>query len=248
MARRRMFSMDIIDTDHFLEMPMSTQLLYFHLSMRADDDGFVSSPKRILRLIGVAEDDFKMLLAKEYIIPFQSGVCVIKHWKIHNYIRSDRYKETIYKQEKELLIEEDNVYQLPDNGIPNVIPDDIPTVSTGKVRLGKVRLGKVSKEYIPHKEIITHLNSRANTKYRHSTPKTKDLIDARCNEGFTLDDFKTVIDKKCKEWKGTEFEQYLRPQTLFGTKFESYLNQKVGSKIKSDINNSSANLEGVDEL
>jgi len=101
---------------------------------------------------------------------------------------------------------------------------------------------------IPYQEIVDHLNLKAKTRYKHTGKKTKDLIKARYNEGFTLDDFKTSIDKKCKEWLGTEFEKYLRPETLFGTKFESYLNQKVGSKIKSDINNSSANLEGVDEL
>jgi uncharacterized phage protein (TIGR02220 family) len=221
-----MFSMDIIDTDYFLEMPATTQLLYFHLAMRADDDGFVSSPKRILRLIGSSEDDLKMLLRKEFVIPFDSGVCVIKHWKIHNYIQSDRYNETIYTEEKKQLT-------IADNKSYEVDTECIQDGYTGKVRLVKESQGKESKDTIPFKEIIDHLNNKTNSHYKHSTPKTKDLIEARHNEGFTLADFKKVIDNKSKEWKGTEFEQYLRPQTLFGTKFESYLNQRVeGSEPK----------------
>ena len=103
MAERRMFSKTIIDSDAFLDMPMSTQLLYFHLSMRADDDGFVNSPHRIQKLIGANDDDLRLLIAKQYIIPFDSGIVVIKHWKIHNYIQNDRYRPTIYQKEKSLL-------------------------------------------------------------------------------------------------------------------------------------------------
>lgn len=98
-----MFSLQIVDTDAFLDMPHSSQLLYFHLSMRADDDGFVSNPKKIMRTVGSQEDDYKVLLAKRFIIPFDNGVCVIKHWRINNYIRNDRYKETVYEDEKKQL-------------------------------------------------------------------------------------------------------------------------------------------------
>jgi uncharacterized phage protein (TIGR02220 family) len=120
--------------------------------------------------------------------------------------------------------------------------------STPELEKEKKKEIKTEKEHIPYTDIINYLNEKTNSRYKPTTSKNRELIKSRWNEGFDLDDFKTAIDKKCKEWKGTEFEQYLRPQTLFGTKFESYLNQKVGSKIKSDINNSSANLEGVDEL
>ena len=89
MAERRMFAKTIIDSDAFLEMPLSSQALYFHLSMRADDDGFINNPKKIQRVIGASEDDLKLLVAKSFIIPFESGIVVIKHWKIHNYIQSD---------------------------------------------------------------------------------------------------------------------------------------------------------------
>ena len=120
MAEKRMFSKKIIDTDWFMDMPASTQNLYFHLSMRADDDGFVSSPKRIIKLIGATDDDYKILIAKKFIIPFDSGVCVITDWRINNYLRSDRYIETVYKEEKATLIENENgKYEL---GIPTVYP------------------------------------------------------------------------------------------------------------------------------
>ena len=89
MADRRMFAKTIIDSDSFLDMPLSTQALYFHLSMRADDDGFINNPKKVQRMIGCSEDDLKLLVAKNFIIPFESGIVVIKHWKIHNYIRGD---------------------------------------------------------------------------------------------------------------------------------------------------------------
>ena len=100
MAERRMFAKTIIDSDAFIDMPLSTQTLYFHLSMRADDDGFINNPKKIQRMIGATDDDLKLLLAKRYILAFDSGVIVIKHWKIHNYIEKDRYKPTVYIEEK----------------------------------------------------------------------------------------------------------------------------------------------------
>jgi hypothetical protein len=103
MAERRMFAKTIIDSDDFLDMPMSTQALYFHLAMRADDDGFLNNPKKIQRVIGASDDDFKILLTKQYILAFDSGVIVIRHWKIHNYIQSDRYRPTMFKDEREQL-------------------------------------------------------------------------------------------------------------------------------------------------
>ena len=108
MAERRMFAKTIIDSDAFIDMPLSTQALYFHLSMRGDDDGFINNPKKIQRMIGASDDDLKMLIVKKFIIPFDSGIVVIKHWKIHNYIRGDRKKETVYPEEMALLMEKEN--------------------------------------------------------------------------------------------------------------------------------------------
>lgn len=140
MAERRMFAKTIIDSDAFLDMPQSSQLLYFHLSMRADDDGFLNNPKSIMRNVGCKDDDINLLILKKFLIPFASGVVVIKHWKIHNYIRNDRYKETKYKEEKNTLcLDENNAYTQSNNmlGIPNDNRMDTQD------RLGEVRLGKV---------------------------------------------------------------------------------------------------------
>lgn len=142
-----MFAKTIIDSDLFLDMPSSTQCLYFHLSMRADDDGFINNPKKIQRMVGSGDDDLKLLIAKNFIIPFESGVVVIKHWKIHNYIQKDRYKETLYKDEKlQLNTGKNKEYIL---GIPNDNNMDTKCIhdvsnSETQVRLGKVRLGKYS--------------------------------------------------------------------------------------------------------
>lgn len=108
MAKKRMFSLDIIDTDLFQEMPQTSRLLYYELCMRADDDGFVGNPKKIQKIVGCSDDDFKVLISKQFIIPFDTGIVVIKHWKIHNYIAKDRYKETIYSDEKSQLYQEKN--------------------------------------------------------------------------------------------------------------------------------------------
>ena len=140
MAERRMFAKTVIDSDAFLDMPLSTQALYFHLSMRADDDGFINNPKKIQRLLGCSDDDMKILGAKKFLIPFDSGVVVIKHWKIHNYIRKDRYKETVYKQEKSALtVKENQAYTI---GLPCGQPNDDQRAT--QVRLGKDSIGKVS--------------------------------------------------------------------------------------------------------
>ena len=146
MAERRMFAKTIIDSDAFLDMPTSSQLLYFHLSMRADDDGFVNNPKKIQRMVGCAEDDLKLLMVKKFIIQFESGVCVIKHWRIHNYIRGDRYNETNYKEEKSSLMLDENKSYTQSYGLPHDIPavDHMSDKRETQVRLGKVRLGKDS--------------------------------------------------------------------------------------------------------
>ena len=150
MAERRMFAKTIIDSDAFLDMPLSSQALYFHLSMRADDEGFINNPKKIQRMIGASEDDLKVLLAKKFIIAFESGVVVVKHWLIHNYIRNDRYKPTVYCEEKSRLTVKDNkayslesdntqeVYQTDTNGIPTVSKRDTQdSIGKDRIELGK---------------------------------------------------------------------------------------------------------------
>lgn len=132
MSQRRMFTLQIVDTDAFLDMPATSQLLYFHLAMRADDDGFVDKPKKILREVGVNDDDMKVLLTKRFILAFESGIIVIKHWKMHNYIQSDRYHETKYLEEKSKLTTKEN-------GAYTECIQPVSKMDT-EVRLGKVSL------------------------------------------------------------------------------------------------------------
>ena len=173
MAERRMFAKVIVDTDAFLDMPLSAQALYFHLGIRADDEGFVSSPKRIQRLIGAADDDLKLLIAKRFVLAFQSGVIVIKHWRISYALRKERIKPTLYQEEKSTLyLKPDGAYtdhpvdvvpELPedgDKGFPECRQDDAQVspechpgdakmsqqYRLGKYKVGKSRLGKDSKE------------------------------------------------------------------------------------------------------
>jgi hypothetical protein len=139
-----MFAKTIIDSDAFLEMPTTSQLLYFHLSMRADDDGFVNKPKSLMRMVGCKDDDLKLLFVKKFLIPFESGVVVIKHWKIHNYIRKDTYTETKYKEEKATLeLDENSAYRLAD-ATPLQLRDEPVTSPSTQDRLGKVSTGKDS--------------------------------------------------------------------------------------------------------
>lgn len=146
MAERRMISRKIVDTDAFVDMPMTSRLLYYELNWRADDDGFIASPKKITRSCGCSDDDLRILISKQFIIPFESGVVLIKDWRIHNYIRCDRYTETLFTDEKEqIAIDGNNRYlKCHTSGIPNVIPDVIPLVATGKDRLGKDRIDNLS--------------------------------------------------------------------------------------------------------
>lgn len=171
MAERRMMAKSVIETDHFMDMPMSSQCLYFHLLLRADDDGFIKNPSAIRREVGCGEDDMKLLVAKQFILPFDTGVIVIRHWKIHNYIRKDMYRPTECQAERGLLTGgADKTAYAPKDGVQiqgrNVIVTDslqgcngtvtdssqtcndhVTDSSQGRtepVSIGKVRLGKVN--------------------------------------------------------------------------------------------------------
>lgn len=237
-------SKSIIKSDTFLDMPATTQNLYFHMLLDADDDGFINAPKSIMRMIGAKDDDMKVLAAKQFVIPFESGVVVIKDWKIHNYIQNDRYKPSTLPERDLLNIQKDKTYTLKSD-VSRMDTECIQTVSIGKDRLGKVRLGKdrigkdrVGKDSIDtlchvshddvdksHIEIIEYLNLKTGSKFKPTTKPYVQAIRSRLKEGYTVDDFKTVIDKKCREWKGTKLEKYLTPKTLFApSHFDTYLN------------------------
>lgn len=201
MAERRMFAKTIIDSDAFLDMPLSTQSLYFHLSMRADDDGFINNPKKIQRMIGASDDDMKLLIAKNFIIIFESGIIVIKHWKIHNYIRGDRKKETVYPDEMALLdIKDNGAYTLNDNHLTDIcqtngcqVEVQMDTqVRLGEDRLGKDRIGECSETHTPisYDELIK--------KYG------KDFVDERIERAKEYYKSNFTIDK-VKQWCEEDF-------------------------------------------
>lgn len=200
MAERRMFAKTIIDSDAFLDMPLSTQALYFHLSMRADDDGFINNPKKIQRMVGAADDDLKVLIAKNFIIPFESGIVVIKHWRIHNYLRNDRYTETVYQEEKaQLQLKDNKAYTLAARypvGIPSGIPNGYQMDTQDSI--GKDSLDK---------------DSIDNPKRKRFTPPTVEEVRQYCEERKNGIDAERFIDyytargwelkqgQKIKDWK-----------------------------------------------
>ena len=195
MAERRMFAKAIIDSDAFIDMPISARLLYYDLAMRADDDGFVNSPKKIMRMIGATNDDMNILLMRRFVIAFDSGVVVIKHWRIHNYIQKDRYKPTKYEEERaKLTVKENGAYTLDTPCIQSASNMDTQD------RLGKDRLGKsksrVHKFTPPTLEQVKEYAKEAN-------------LNVDCDKFYTYfttpdDSGRTWIDSKgnpVKNWK-----------------------------------------------
>lgn len=235
-----MMSKKIIDTDNFLDMPQSTQCLYFHLLLRADDDGFIQSPKSIMRITGCKDDDLKLLIAKGFVIGFETGVIVIRHWRIHNYVQSDRYSKSELQEAKCVELK-NKVYEVVE---PPTNPDntcmDTKCIQNGynldtQIRIDKIReeenrietLCHVTHDDVDksHFEIIEYLNLKTGSKFKPTTKPYVQAIRSRLKEGYTVNDFKTVIDKKCREWQGTKLEKYLTPKTLFApSHFDTYLN------------------------
>jgi len=192
MAERRMFAKTIIDSDAFLDMPVTARLLYYDLSMRADDDGFVNSPKKIMRMVGASQDDLSILCMRKFIIPFDNGVVVIKHWRIHNYIRKDTYNETPYKEQKALLeLDENNAYRLTSTERPRLVNE--PSTQD---RLGKDRLGKDSTRtrFVPP----TLEEVAAYCKERNNGIDPQHFIDYQDSRGWILSNGKKMVD-----WKAT---------------------------------------------
>lgn len=207
MAERRMFAKKITESDAFLDMPSSTQMLYFHLSMNADDDGFVNNPKKIQRMCWASDDDFKLLIAKSFVILFESGVIVIKHWKMHNYIQSDRYRPTDYVEEKSMLgLKKNKAYTLDENKMDTRCIQDVSVgkVSKGKDSIGKDSIGK-DKDIEIELEEVERVTSKHIVNLYHticvSYPKVKTLSDARKKainarlKCYSIDDFKTLFEK-----------------------------------------------------
>ena len=175
MAERRMFSKQIIDSDMFLDMPMSAQALYFHLAMRADDEGFLNNPSKIMKIVGANKNDMDMLIVKRFIIDFPSGIIVIKHWFMHNYIQNDRFKQTVYKDERLLLDRKENkVYTLRTEHIDLFSNDEKNTLGFNmdtQVSLEEYSLEELREEKKKEKTPIS------NIKHKHGALKNVFLTD-----------------------------------------------------------------------
>lgn len=185
MAERRMFAKTIVLSDAFLDMPLGARCLYMTMGMLADDDGFVNSPKAIIRQTGATEDDLKILIAKRFIIPFESGVIVIKHWRINNYLQSDRYKQTVYQEEKALLtLDEKGSYS------ENVYTD---TVYTGKDSIGKDSKGNNKRAFVP--PTLEEVEKYAKQRKSNVNPR-------QFYEYFTETNWTDTNGKKVRSWKG----------------------------------------------
>ena len=194
-----MFSKSVVNTDLFLDMPATTQLLYFHLGMEADDDGFISNPKSLVRFFGGSQDDFKLLITKGYIIPFDSGVIVIRHWKQSNTIRSDRYKPSQCAEKGLIFIDSCMCYQLITERDTNGIPDDNQTVDKRDTQVKLI------------KDNISKDNIAAPTSNEPEPEATEPIfIELILNTG----EMYPVTQKQIEGWKqlypGVDIEQALR--------------------------------------
>ena len=213
MAQKRMFSLSVIDTDLFMEMPVTSRLLYYELGMRADDDGFVANWKKIMKFTGLAEDDLKVLIAKKFIIPFDSGVIVIRHWRINNYLRNDRYTPTVYQKElAELSVDNNNVYELETTEKSTMLPSGIPVVDTVKDSIVKDSIKRPTLEEIKNYIQEKKLNVVAEQFFDYFD--TGNWIDAKGN--------------KVKNWK-----QKLLTWNQFNGKNQS---RKIDNRLQSEEN------------
>lgn len=236
MAQKRMFDKRVVDTDKFIDLPNSTKALYFMAGMSADDKGFFQ-PRKLQKICGFTDDDFKILIAKNYFIVFESGVMVVTDWNKNNWLDSRRISETEYIDELNLLKLVNEKYEFKECGLANakqmlsensIVENSIVENSIEYNIYSRVEVDTI-------RQIVDFLNQTCNTKYKYSNKKIVSLINARLKDGFTIEDFKIVISKKAKDWLGTDYEKFLRPETLFGTKFESYLNQKERELTTKDM-------------
>ncbi|VQB71741.1 putative DNA replication protein [Streptococcus pneumoniae] len=239
MAERRMVSKTIMQTQKFLRLPLETQALYVHLVINSDDDGIVEAFP-VVRMIGASEDSLGLLVIKQFIKPLnQDMVYFITDFNEQNKIRPDRHKPSIHRDLaiQQLGLEVDGSRLVEPGKAVLELKEECQTVD-GQVTdkcphsIGKDSIGEDSIDNIPYKEIIDYLNSKTGKNYRDNVQKNRSLIKARWSEGYRLDDFKHVIDNMVKDWSGTKYAKYLRPETLFGTKFDGYLNQ--GNVVKRE--------------
>ncbi len=237
MANRRMFSLDVVDTDIFLDMPASSQNLYFHLGMRADDDGFVSSPRKITKLVNCSRDDLNVLISRGFVIAFADGIVVITHWRQNNYIQKDRYKETVYKNDLESLSIENGVYRL----------DTVRIQSVNNLE-AQVSIGEDS-------IVENKTYSCAFEEFWKAYPRKKEksaaykAYKATLNKGFSEDELMTAVKRYADECKKEQRDsRYIKLCSTFlgpNTPFMDYLNQNEEKPASvADFYSQFTDLEG----
>ena len=248
MAQRRMFNRAITESDAFVDMPLSAQALYFHLGMETDDDGFVVSPKRIQRALGAADEDMRQLVDGGFVIPFETGPLVITHHKANNTLRNDRYKPTLCMEERSRLESlSSGAYALMGRSAsglevaePHGIPSGNQAETDGTPNITEHNPAEPANSQLSCKpdpssivaEIVGYLNQRIGRNFKATTKATARHIGARIAEGYTLEDFQHVIDNKAGQWENDpNMSRYLRPETLFGPKFEAYLNEAPAKEV-----------------
>lgn len=193
MAERRMFAKTIVDSDAFLDMPVTARLLYYDLAMRADDDGFNNAPRKVMRTIGASPDDLNVLVARKFVIPFDNGVVVIKHWRIHNYIRKDTYRATAYKDQFEMLeFDENNVYRLKGANVENVNEPSTECQLLVDEPLTQDRLGK-------DRKIIEA--DKPPTRKRFVPPTVQDVAEYCRGKGYAVNAERFVDYYTANGWK-----------------------------------------------
>lgn len=239
MANRRMFSLEVCDTDRFMEMPLSTQGLYLQLGLRADDDGFISSPKRIVAMVGGSNDDLKLLIAKGYLIPFESGIIVITDWNINNWIRPDRKHNTRFEKEKALLALENGSYSLDDICQPNdnqMTTQCHTEVSIDKYSIDNINNNSVSPDAPKESnaeiesffESIWKLYPNKKGKAAVSKTKKKELFKVGYDE-MSRAISRYVTDLKADEWRKPQYGS-----SFFNKGYVDYLDKNYTAAVASD--------------
>ena len=241
MAERRMFAKSIVLSDAFLDMPLGARCLYMTMGMVADDDGFVNNAKSIIRITGASDDDLRVLVAKKFVLPFEDGVLVIKHWRINNYLRSDRYQATKYTENKEkLLIDNNGAYTMNDFGIPSSGIPSIGKDSIGKDSIDNNISSSVSSDN--RKEDITTIVDKWNdlkdigiksiSKLKPGTDRYKRLCQRI--DDYGLEEVLRAIDnikdsKFLQTWQGFTFDWFVRPNNFIKVLDGNYTGGKDGS-------------------
>lgn len=245
LGSHRMFTNAVTDSDLFLDMSLSAQALYFHLGLHADDDGFVSSPKRIARSIGCNEDDLKLLIAKGFVICFDSGIIVITHWLLHNSIRKDRKKDTLFKTEKALLSLDNGTYSKLDNQMTTTCQPSVNQMSAqDKISKDKLSEDKTdsmstavdSRNAFDYQEVVDSFNTvcvslpkvqKLNDKRRKQIVNADKLLgEMSFDELFSLVESSDFLTGRNGKWSGCGFDWILQPANLTKIIEGNYINKE----------------------